>query len=69
MAIIFYCHRCGKRGEFENKKDMRCGCGKYINKRIDINDTINMRKTWSGTTKIEFSNTTIDEDIKRRNSR
>ena len=69
MAIIFYCHRCGKRGEFEKKKDMCCDCGTYINKRIDINDTINMRKTWSGTTKIEFSNTTIGEDIKRRNDR
>ena len=28
---------------------------------------INMRKTWSGTSKIEFSQTTIDQDIKDRN--
>ena len=34
-----------------------------------ISNHINMRKTWSGTTKIEFSQTTIDEDIKARNQR
>ena len=32
-------------------------------------DYINMRKTWSGTTKIEFSETTIDKDIAERNKR
>jgi len=30
---------------------------------------INMRKTWSGQTKVEFSQTTIDEDIADRNKR
>ena len=34
-----------------------------------INNHINMRKTWSGTTKIEFSETTMDEDIANRNKR
>ena len=34
-----------------------------------INNHINMRKTWSGQTKVEFSQTTMDEDIKARNSR
>ena len=32
-------------------------------------DHVNMRTTWSGTTKIEFSNTTIEEDIAQRNNR
>ena len=32
-----------------------------------INNHINMRKTWSGQTKVEFSQTTMDEDIKARN--
>ena len=39
---------------------------------IKIDDTrnyVNMRKTWSGQTKVEFSQTTIDEDIKQRNNR
>jgi len=30
-------------------------------------DYVNMRTTWSGTTKVEFSTTTIDESIKRMN--
>lgn len=34
-----------------------------------IGNHINMRKTWSGTTKIEFSETTVDKDIAERNSR
>ena len=35
----------------------------------DTRNHINMRKTWSGQTKVEFSQTTIDEDIARRNAR
>ena len=34
-----------------------------------VNNHINMRKTWSGQTKVEFSQTTIDDDIKARNKR
>ena len=69
MAIIFYCHRCGKRGEFENKKDMRCDCGLYVGKRNRAKDHVNMRTTWSGTTKVEFSETTMEDDIATRNNR
>ena len=32
-----------------------------------VNNHINMRKTWSGQTKVEFSQTTMDQDIKDRN--
>ena len=35
----------------------------------DIRNHVNMRKTWSGQTKVEFSQTTIDEDIAQRNAR
>ena len=28
-----------------------------------VNNHINMRKTWSGQTKVEFSQTTMDQDI------
>ncbi len=69
MAIIFYCHRCGQRGEFKHKKDMRCDCGHYIKKRNNAKDHVNMRTTWSGTTKVEFSTTTMEEDIAQRNNR
>ena len=34
-----------------------------------INNQINMRKTWSGQTKVEFSQMTMDKDIAERNNR
>ncbi len=34
-----------------------------------IGNHINMRKTWSGQTKVEFSQTTMDQDIADRNNR
>ena len=67
MSITLYCHKCGTKSEFENKKDMHCPCGYSIEKRNRASDHVNMRTTWSGTTKIEFSNTTMEEDIVRRN--
>ena len=67
--IIFYCHRCGQKGEFEKKKDMKCDCGHYVKKHNNIKDYINMRTTWSGTTQVEFNETTMDQDIAERNSR
>ena len=66
--IIFYCHRCGKKGEFETKKEMKCDCGHYVKEQDKAKNYVNMRTTWSGTTKVEFSNTTMEEDISRRNS-
>ena len=69
MAIIFFCHKCGKKGEFENKKDMRCDCGHYVKKHGRASDHINMRTTWSGQTQVEFSQKTMDQDIAERNAR
>ena len=66
MAILFICHRCGEKAEFENKKDMHCNCGHYANDSKNISDYINMRKTWSNTTKVEFNQTTMDKDIAER---
>ena len=68
MAIIFFCHRCNKKIECETKAQMICDCGHYIKKHDDVRNHVNMRTTWSGTTKIEFSNTTMEEDINRRNN-
>ena len=67
MAIIFYCYRCGKKGEFETKKDMKCDCGHYIKERGKASDHVNMRNTLSGTTKMEFSGTTVEDSIKEMN--
>ena len=69
MAIIFYCHRCNTRVECETKAEMKCDCGYYVEKHNNTKDYVNMRTTWSGTTKVEFSTTTMDKDIAERNSR
>ena len=34
-----------------------------------VSNHINMRKTWSGQTKVEFNQTTMDKDIAQRNKR
>ena len=67
--IVLYCHKCGNRSEFKKKKDMTCPCGHVANNRNRASDYVNMRNTWSGTTKIEFSNTTMEQDIADRNRR
>ena len=69
MAILFICHRCNTKVECETKAEMICGCGSYVKKRNNAKDHVNMRTTWSGTTQVEFSNTTIEQDIAERNSR
>ena len=66
--IIYYCHRCGKRGEFETKKEMQCDCGHYVKKHNNTKDHVNMRTTWSGTTQVEFGETTVEESIKEMNN-
>ena len=38
-------------------------------RKNNTKDHVNMRTTWSGQTQVEFSQTTIDEDIAQRNSR
>jgi len=35
----------------------------------DTRNHVNMRTTWSGQTKVEFSQTTMDQDIADRNAR
>ena len=69
MAIIFYCHKCNTKVECETKAEMKCDCGHYVKKHDKTSDYINMRKTWSGTTKVEFNQTTMDKDIVERNNR
>jgi len=65
---IYYC-RCGNTVEVIKNIAKECKCGKVFGVSSKVSDHINMRKTWSGTTKVEFSQTTIDEDIKQRNTR
>ena len=65
---IYYC-QCGTRTKIPKGIVKQCECGKVFGTSGKISDYINMRNTMSGTTKVEFSQTTIDEDIAERNSR
>ena len=66
--IIFYCHICGEKGEFEKKADMKCDCGHYVKDHDDTRNYVNMRTTLSGTTQMEFREVTMEQDIAERNS-
>ena len=63
----YFCE-CGGKVEVIKNVVGECKCGKLFGVgNSKISNGINMRKTWSSQTKVEFSQTTIDEDIKRRN--
>ena len=63
MAIFIWCNECEKT-VVPNK----CGHEKELF-RGDTRNHVNMRTTWSGQSQVEFSQTTIDQDIAERNSR
>lgn len=68
----YYCNDCKSTIDFNPDDDEICKCGHIFGKAR--NDTtrdpnINMRNTWSGQTKIEFNQTTMDKDIAERNAR
>ena len=66
---IYYC-KCGSKVEVIKNVVGECKCGKLFGVgNSKVPNGINMRKTWSGQTKVEFNQTTIDEDIKQRNIR
>ena len=66
---IYYCGDCGGNAEVIPGKVTKCKCGKIFGAKGKVSDHINMRTTWSGQTQVEFSQTTIDEDIAERNAR
>ena len=63
---IYYCI-CGIRTEVQSGEVKQCDCGKVFGSGAKLSDHINMRKTLSGTTKMEFNSMTMDESIKRMN--
>ena len=63
---ILYC-QCGVRTEVPKGEAKQCECGKVFGTSSKISDYINMRNTWSGQTKIEFSTTTVDKSIEAMN--
>lgn len=52
----------------KNKKEW-VEANKKPSKFDDTRNHVNMRTTWSGTTKVEFSQTTVEKDIANRLSR
>ena len=58
----YYC-TCGDKVECASNKLPKCSCGKIFGVSSKVSDHINMRTTWSGQTKIEFSQTTVDKDV------
>ena len=46
---------------------MKCECGHYVKDHDNTKNHVNMRNTWSGTTQVEFSETTVEESIRGMN--
>ena len=65
----YYCDNCSKCVDFKKDDIPQCKCGKVFGVKANLSDYINMRKTWSGQTKVEFTQTTMSEDIAKRNKR
>jgi|TARA_R100000084_G_C4605248_1_gene125253 uncharacterized Zn finger protein len=66
---IYYCSKCSRKTEVPKNTTKQCKCGKVFGSSSKISDHINMRTTLSGTTKMEFTQTTMDADIAERNRR
>ena len=66
---IYYCSKCSRKTEVPKNVDKQCECGNVFGSSGKISNHINMRTTWSGQTKVEFNQTTMDADIAARNKR
>ena len=68
MTRSYYCDICQKVITFDCKNSLKkCTCCSKIFEISGMpSHEINMRKTWSGTTKIEFNTTTMSDDISKR---
>jgi len=66
---IYYCSKCSEKTEVPKNVVKQCKCGNVFGTTGKVSDYINMRNTLSGTTKMEFTQTTMDADIAERNRR
>ena len=70
MAKVYYCKTCKKSITFQKNDTLKCkDCSTIFGNSNSGGLQINMRTTLSGTTQMEFSNTTVEESIGRMNSR
>ena len=58
----YFC-KCGKSKEEIKGEPTVCDCGHVFGSSSNISNYINMRNTWSGTTKMEFRETTMGESM------
>lgn len=65
---IYYCNHCGNGTEVVSGKVTECECGKVFGMSNKLSSYINMRNTLAHTTKIEFSETTVEESVKKMNA-
>ena len=65
----YFCKECEKLVDIDIKVSNQCKCGKVFGHDFRTSNHVNMRNTWSGQTKVEFSQTTMDADIAERNAR
>ena len=64
----YYCKQCQKSVTFKVKDVVKkCKCGNIFENKLIKSHEINMRKTWSGTTKMEFNTTTVGDSRDRMN--
>ena len=65
----YWCKKCEKCVDVDISTSSQCKCGYEFVNKFNPSNHINMRNTWSKTTQVEFSQTTIDKDIAERNAR
>ena len=65
----YYCNQCQKATDFvlPTTEMIECECGYTFGRKFDnTRNHVNMRKTWAKTSKVEFNQTTMADDIKSR---
>ena len=64
MTRSYYCNICQKVVTFKSTETLKkCSCSKVFEAQNKSVHEVNMRTTWSGQTKVEFSQTTVGQDI------
>ena len=65
----YHCKSCQKVTTFDTKELVKkCSCSHVFENNVRKGHQINMRTTWSGTTKVEFNTITMDESIRNMNN-
>mgnify|MGYP003143912458 CR=1 FL=1 len=67
MTRSYYCNTCQKVVTFDAEETVKkCSCSKVFESSVAKTHEINMNRHWSRQTKVEFSQSTIGQDLKDR---